>query len=68
MSCRLCCNKRENRMKRSADYASLQTQRAKMLKNSEVKFSPVKVGDDVRTCIPNVERARGESGSALQLS
>ncbi|KAK4880961.1 hypothetical protein RN001_004280 [Aquatica leii] len=65
ITCRLCHNKLEIRNKKSAAHASLQTQGAKMLKNSDVKFPPAKVGDNVRIRILDVDRGRGDPQTVL---
>ncbi|XP_035224538.1 uncharacterized protein LOC118197149 [Stegodyphus dumicola] len=51
--------------KRSAVHASLQTQGVKTLKNSNAKFPPAKVGDNVRIRISDVDRSRGDPRSVL---
>ncbi|KAK5641453.1 hypothetical protein RI129_010000 [Pyrocoelia pectoralis] len=60
----LCHNKQEIRNKRLAAHASLQTQGAKMLKNSNAKLPPAKVGDNVRIRISDVDRG-GDPRSVL---
>ena len=68
ITCRVGHNKQEITNKRSVAYASLQTQGIKMLKYSDAKFPPdVKVVDNVRICIPDVDRGRGDPRSVLAL-
>lgn len=65
ITCLLCHNTQEIRNKRSAAHDSLQAQAAKMLKNSDTKFPPAKIGDNVRISIPDVDRGRGDPRSVL---
>ena len=63
--CRLCHSKQEITNNRSAAHASLQTQGAKMLKNSDAKFPNAKVGDNVHVRVPDVDRGRGDPRSVI---
>ncbi|KAF2879886.1 hypothetical protein ILUMI_26281 [Ignelater luminosus] len=61
VTCRLCHSKQEIGKKSSAAHVSLQVQSAKMLENSDAKFPPAKIGDNVRIRIPDVDRSRDAS-------
>ncbi|KAF2905985.1 hypothetical protein ILUMI_00193 [Ignelater luminosus] len=60
-----CHNKQEIEKKRSVAHVGLQVQGAKMLKNSDAKFPPAKIGDNVCIRIPDVDRGRGDPRSVF---
>ena len=64
-TCKLRHNKQEIRKKTTAAHNSLQGQAAKIINNSDAKFLPVQVGDNVRVGIPDVDRGRGDPRSVL---
>ncbi|KAF8778670.1 SCAN domain-containing protein 3 [Argiope bruennichi] len=67
ITCKLYHNKQEIRKKRSAACVNLQGQVAKMLKISNAKFPPVKVGDNIRVRIPDVDRGLSDPKRVLAI-